>query len=551
MACAWPRRLAAILALALMVVPGLVGCASAPDRPPPPPSTTLRAGDASPLGRLAFDAGVPAGRSGFRPLLLSALAWQSRLELIDQAQLSIDLQTYLLGDDSTGHQISRALVRAAARGVRVRLLLDDFYTTGLTDLLLGLAAQPNVEVRLYNPFPVGRDSGLLRLASLLGDFNRLNRRMHNKLFIADGRAAIVGGRNLADAYFMRSEDANFLDFDLFCTGTVVDSLSGHFDTYWNSRFAVPVQALADNYLSTDQRRASFDVLTRARPLAVDSQAAGGPAPGTAVKAAEEAADGPAASRSAGTAAALNALGSLPLVVADAQVLFDSPDKTAGPSATPSAADGVRSNSLLLPISELLETARERVTIISPYFLPSADGLQRMRQARERGVEVQVITNSLLDSDEPLVSLAYGQRRPALLQAGVRLFELSSLRLHGDAALRRALGSSVSRLHAKLGFIDDHLLLVGSMNLDPRSASINTELALAIDSPALVRLVLGQFQPADRQSAFEVRLAADGQSLEWLGRDAQGDDTHNSEPGPSWWQAWRLWLLSRLVPDDLL
>ena len=527
--------LALLLVTAVVITVGLAGCADLPSRPPPP-STTLRAADTSPLGRLAFDAGVPAGRSGFRPLLLSAVAWQSRLALIEQAQVSIDLQTYLLGDDNTGHLISRALVAAAARGVRVRLLLDDFYTTGLTDLLLGLAAHPNVELRLYNPFPAGRDSGLLRLASLVGDFGQLNRRMHNKLFIADGQAAIVGGRNLADAYFMRSEDGNFLDFDLLCVGTVVGSLSGHFDTFWNSRFAVPLRALADNPLNPAQRRASFEVLTRSRPPAAHTATPPVPVAST-------------------QASAITALANLPLVVADARVFFDSPEKTARPSSPPATADSATvtaaGESMLLHISRLLDEATERITIVSPYFLPSDDGVRRMRQARARGVDVQVITNSLADSDEPLVSLAYGQRRPALLQAGVRLFELSSMRLRRDAVLRQALGSSVGRLHAKLGLIDDHLLLVGSMNLDPRSASTNTELVLAIDSVALVRLVLGQFQPADPYSGFEVRLAADGQALQWLGHDAQGEDRRSSEPGPSWWQRLRLWLLSQLVPDDLL
>ena len=192
---------------------------------------------------------MPVGRSGIQPLLMSAAALQARLSLIQQAQVGLDLQTYLLGDDATGHQLVRAVRDAAARGVRVRLLVDDLYTTGLTDLLLGLAAHPNVELRLYNPFPAGRDSALLRLAALLGDFGRLNRRMHNKLFIADARAAIVGGRNLADAYFMRSDEGNFIDFDLLCVGQVVLELSGHFDTFWNSEFAVPLQALADNTLA--------------------------------------------------------------------------------------------------------------------------------------------------------------------------------------------------------------------------------------------------------------------------------------------------------------
>ena len=516
---AWRR-----LGLLLMAC-GLAGCATLP---PPgaaagwPGSTYRAAPDASPLGRLAADQGVPPGRSGFRPLLVSQLALDTRLALIEQASSGLDLQTYLLGDDATGHEILRALRAAAARGVRVRLLVDDLYTTGMTDLLLGLAAHTNIELRLYNPFPAGRDSAWLRLGSLLADFSRLNRRMHNKLLIADGRAAIVGGRNLADAYFMRSEAANFLDFDLLCAGAVVPTLSAHFDTFWNSRFALPLQALADNRLDAAQRRASFEVLT------------GTPAP-TA---------GPAAPRPLlppGVRAAMQALGTLPMVVADAEVFFDSPDKTAGQ---------LRSGNLL-PVASLLDQARERVVIVSPYFLPSEAGLQRLRQAQARGVSVQVITNSLLDSDEPLVSLAYGQRRQALLAAGVRLFEISSERLHRAETMRRALGSSVGRLHAKLGFIDDRMLLVGSMNLDPRSATTNTELALAIDSPALVRLVLGQFQPTDGRSTYEVRLAADGQRLDWVAADDHGVERLGPEPAPPWWQRLKLWLLSRLIPDDLL
>ena len=320
--------LALRLALLLALAAGLTACAGLPSQhAPPPPSTTLRAADSSPLGRLAFEAGVPAGRSGFRPLLLSAVAWQSRLTLISQA-----------------------LVAAAARGVRVRLLLEDFYTTGLTDLLLGLAAHPDVELRLHNPFPAGRDSRLLRLASLLGDFAQLNRRMHNKLFIADGRAAIVGGRNLADAYFMRSENGNFLDFDLLRAGAVVGSLAGHFDTFWNSRFAVPLQALANNGLTPAQRRASFEVLTRARRPAMQSTTA-------------------ASAQTSTQADAITALANLPLVVADAQVFFDSPEKTAKPSSAKSAAGSAAQSAdggpLLLPITRLLDQATERVTIVWP------------------------------------------------------------------------------------------------------------------------------------------------------------------------------------------
>lgn len=163
----------------------------------------------------------------------------------------------------------------------------------------------------------------------------------------------------------------------------------------------------------------------------------------------------------------------------------------------------------------------------------------------------MVTSSLLDNDEPLVGLAYGERRRELLGTGLRLFELSSARLERQDMLRRSFGGTVARLHAKLGFIDDRFLLVGSMNLDPRSARSNTELALAIDSPALTRQVLGQFQPAGDSAVFEVRLGADGESLEWLGHDGQGALQRADEPTLPWWRRLLLWLLYQLAPDDLL
>ena len=350
--------------------------------------------------------------------------------------------------------------------------------------------------------------------------------MHNKLLVVDGLAAVVGGRNLADAYFMRSEQGNFLDFDLLCVGRVAADLGNSFDPYWNSRFAVPLPLLASNGLDAAQRMASFDRITAAR--------AGRSAPGAAGAA----------------LAATTALAALPLVVADAKVYFDSPEKTGGAVGSPGGGPP-------LPVGRLVNAAQDRLIIVSPYFLPSEVGIRLLANAHARGVSVQVLTNSLLDSDEPLVSLAYGQRRRALLRAGVRLFELSSQRLKQEEMLRQKLGASVTRLHAKLGFIDDHLLLVGSMNIDPRSAATNTELALVIDSDALVRLILGQFQPTEPSAVFEVQLAADGESLQWLGRGALARTGHSSdlrlhtEPAPSWWERLRLWLLSLLVSDDLL
>lgn len=513
------KRILSLAIAGAALVLGLLGCASPVARTPPPASGWLQAPVDTPLGGLADVHQVPAGRSGFRPLLQAGNAMNTRLALIAQAQAGVDLQTYHLGSDTTGHEILRALRDAARRGVRVRLLIDDFHTVGMTDLLLGMAAEPGVELRLYNPFTAGRDSQALRLGVMLGDFSQLNRRMHNKLFVADGRAAVFGGRNLSDAYFMRDEDANFFDFDLLGVGQVATDLSESFDRYWNSLYAVPVQALASNAMDTDQRRASFDTLTRE----------------VAATASLVAAD---------TQAAIADLAALPLVVADAKVYFDSTDKTGG-------GVGSLGGGPPLPVGTLVRGARERIVVVSPYFLPSAVGVKLLRDARSRGVDVQVLTSSLRDTDEPLVSLAYGRQRHDYLRAGLRLFELSSDRYKDERQARQSLGASVARLHAKVGLIDDRLLLVGSMNIDPRSAHTNTELAVAIDSAELVRAVQNHFQPTVSRVAHEVRLAADGQRLVWVHVDEQGVEQIHPEPSLPTLRLLGLWLVSLFVSDDLL
>ena len=499
---------------------GLTGCAGLPARGELPPTAWRAVADNTPLGQLSTAHQLPAGRSAFRPLLQPAIALQTRLALIKEARVGIDLQTYHLGDDATGHELLRALADAADRGVRVRLLIDDFHSLGLTDLLLGLAAHAGAEVRLYNPFPAGRDSLLGRIAALAGDFSRLNRRMHNKLLMADGRAAIVGGRNLTDAYFMRSEEGNFLDLELLGIGEVVDGLGHSFDHYWNSVYAVPVQALADNRLDSAQRRSAFEQLTRAQGLIAQT------------------------SWAADVATAVTELQTLPLSLADATVHYDNTAKTGGGVGSPGGGPP-------LPIGRLVRGARKQLVAVSPYFLPHEQGIRLMRDARQRGVAVQVLTNSLVDTDEPLVSLAYGKRRHEFLQAGIRLFEMSSDKFKLEQGVRASLGRSVARLHAKLGLIDGHLLLIGSVNVDPRSANTNTELALVIDSAELVRSVQGHFDPTVSRLAHEVRLAADGRGLDWITLDDQGREHLSPEPVLPRWRLMLLWLMSRFVPDDLL
>ena len=233
------------LAIALLAS-ALAGCAGTlPAQRERQASLAWVAPSGTPIADIAVRTGLASQATAAWPLPQAAFALDARLAGIERASLSIDVQTYLLADDGVGRLMLGALARAASRGVRVRLLLDDFYTSGLDPLLLGLAAYPNVEVRLFNPFvTAARGSGLGRLLELAGDFQRLDHRMHNKLFIVDGRLAIVGGRNIADDYFLRSKVGNYFDIDLLLIGSLVPSLSAIFDTYWNSDAAYDIHAIA-------------------------------------------------------------------------------------------------------------------------------------------------------------------------------------------------------------------------------------------------------------------------------------------------------------------
>jgi putative cardiolipin synthase len=243
------------------VLLGLAGCAGLPEQVQRVPSRALPAATDTALGRIAKDSSFDAELSGFRLMPTGQFALQARLELARRAERTLDVQYYQIHDDATGRYLFRTLRDAALRGVRVRLLLDDLYTAGEDPVLLGLNAYPNVEVRLFNPFPTGRQSLLTRFAANVGEFKRVNRRMHNKLFVADGVMAVAGGRNIADEYFMVSAGANFVDLDLLVIGAILPRLSDLFDEYWNSRHVYPLTSIVASDQSPQALQQQFEDLT--------------------------------------------------------------------------------------------------------------------------------------------------------------------------------------------------------------------------------------------------------------------------------------------------
>jgi putative cardiolipin synthase len=498
---------------------------------PNPPSQAIVDVSATQLARVSSAARERASaapeHSGFRPLPEGEFAFDARIALARHAERSLDVQYYLIQNDPIGRRLLRELRDAAQRGVRVRLLIDDLFAAGEDELLAGLAAHPNAEVRVFNPLPVRSGSFMTRFVFSLHEFDRINRRMHNKLFIADNSFAVSGGRNIAAEYFMRSEQANFIDLDMLSAGPVVREFSNAFDRYWNSEQAWPIERVT--YLRERDalaRRQRFDELVaddsgplqlrerdvlRRTPLS--SQLEQGEVEG--------------------------------LMFASARVVVDPPDKIARELRS-LGADTVLEN-----VVNMFGSARREVLIVSPYFIPDDRGVAMMQRAGQNKNRVILMTNSLGATDEPLVYWRYARKREAMLKAGVTIYELSPslVRKTQEFGL---FGQSMGRLHAKLATIDRRWLYIGSMNLDGRSAIYNTEIGLIIDSEEVVTDVRRLRVHDDIRSAYRVRLREDGKGVEWVETSADGRETvHLDEPDDSWVLRLKNWFLAPFVMEEML
>jgi cardiolipin synthase C len=481
------------------------------------------------LGRIAQSSMPAPELSGFRLMPLGLFSLDARVQLARRAEVSLDVQYYHFENDETGRWLLRALRDAAVRGVRVRLLLDDLYTGGQDPLFLAFAAHPNVQVRLFNPFARARDQGQTgRFLASLDEWSRVNHRMHNKLLIADGAMAVIGGRNVANEYYLRSMSENFVDVDAFTTGWIVPPLQYLFDRYWNSDPVYPLESVARSGLSAAELRAAFEDWT-------------GPAktpPPQELPPNDILGYGPIADD-------LD-IGRLGLIWGEAYVFADHPDKPFDGSV----GGELLETSVTYNVFEVIRAAQQEVVASSPYFVPGQVSMDMFRELRGKGVKVTVLTNSLASTDEPIVHIGYARHREELLRMGVDLYELSSSRIKGNKR-PFLFGASLGRLHAKLVVVDKKRLFIGSMNLDPRSATINTELGALIDSPPLARELLRIIDIDRFQSAYRVRLRANGAGLEWLSNDGDKEMILTEEPDSTPWLRFKSWLLTPFVPIEQL
>jgi putative cardiolipin synthase len=454
------------------------------------------------------------GLSGFYPLRQGMDALGVRLRLAEIAEKSIDMQYFLMKLDTAGAVIAKALLKAADRGVRVRFLLDDVFTTVPDRNFLLMNQHPNIEIRIFNP--VSRRG--IYAFNFVGQFSQANRRMHNKSYTVDNLISVVGGRNIADEYFELKTDSVFVDFDVLAMGPIAAEISNSFDEYWNHSRAVPIEQFTKNKKNEDLETVRADIAEEFEGIY-----------NTVYK------------------QALNSQLLMDLIAdrqllfaAPARVLADSPDKLISKIKE-------KHMRLAKDLFDVVLSAKTEVVFISPYYVPGNYGVQLVRDLVAKGVRVVIITNSLASTNHIPVHSAYARYRKAVIRAGAELYEARANAARDLSGSED--GPDVLTLHTNAIYIDRRQLFVGSLNLDPRSVEINAEMGLMIDSEAMVGSLAQGANERVATLTYRVRENDKGQ-LEWHGRINNRDVIETKEPLTGWWRRFKAWFM-KIAPESQL
>jgi phosphatidylserine/phosphatidylglycerophosphate/cardiolipin synthase-like enzyme len=487
------------------------GCAVLPRHVAKDRSVALRDPESTSLGRLVEREDQGHNLSGVRLLSSGGEAFESLLALTDRAERTLDLQYYLIAQDESARILLQHVRAAAERGVRVRILVDDLNTAGEDRRLMHLGQHPNIEVRVFNPFPGGRLALWTRFLASASDIPRINHRMHNKLFVADNALAITGGRNIGDQYFMRDKNSNFIDLDVVAAGAIVPQLSASFDAFWNSRYAYPIASVAAPV-----------------PVASDPQWLN---------------DGDAAESADFLSHEIDT-GFLDLRWVPATVLADRPAKIAS-ETSPEEEETIAND-----IAALMRSAQQEVIVISPYFVPGKEGIALLRSLVRRGVHIRILTNSLASTDAPLAHIGYARYRVELLHLGV---DLSEVRPKPGTARARfhPFRSASASLHAKAIVIDEKTVFIGSMNMDYRSARTNSELGIVLRSPDIAHQVISLLDEISADGSYRLELEDHSNRIEWLSGSGADLRVWHRDPEATRLQRLTVELLAPFAPDELL
>lgn len=459
-------------------------------------------------------------QSGFYLLSDNTDAFVARFALATIATKTLDIQYYIIHNDASGQYLAYAILQAADRGVKVRILVDDINLSGRDIRLKMLSQHDNIEIRIFNPLS-NRD--WFRNLEMIVHLDRAGRRMHNKVFVADSAAAIIGGRNIGDEYFDNRNDLNFVDLDVLTVGPIVEDIGTSFDDYWNSCWATPVEQVSRRHVVKKQLSTIRAKLRDRWQRARNSQYFQSIQQSDLTK--------KIISRD------------IPFVWANARFFYDRPEKLIKNKPERTVHLGPH-------IMPFFEAAQHELLIASPYFVPGNEGLAWFEKMRSKLTTLKVLTNSLAATDVIAVHAGYKKYRKRLLKAGIELFELKPTARQKYSKTKKFIqGSSTASLHAKYMVVDRRYVFIGSANLDPRSQLLNTEIGIMVDSQELARQASELFaKTISRENSY--RLCFDGR-VTWLGEKEGIETVYKSEPNASLFRRLGVFLLSLLPFESLL
>jgi putative cardiolipin synthase len=501
------------------------GCASLPDNGVRNASHALQDTATTALGQESQAVlQEHPGENGFLPLKSGVDALLARVVLAESAQRSLDVQYYIWHDDLTGRLFAHALLRAADRGVRVRVLLDDVGARANDETLLAIEVHPNIEVRLFNPVASRSFRGL----GMLSDFSRVNRRMHNKAYVADNQAAILGGRNIGDEYFDASSEVAFGDLDVLTLGPVVNAVSRSFDQFWNAPSSYPIALL----LGRSADSASLAKLRANLAAYIEANR-----------------DSPYVTQTGKRFVEAWTAGRHDFFRGEATLLYDDPAKI---GRAPDATEG----HLLPQFSAIGKRVQQELLIVSPYFIPGKAGVAWLNGLVKQGIRVTVLTNSLAATDVGAVHSGYQRYRETLLEGGVAIYELrpGAVQLAKAEKKARTFGSSRASLHAKSFVFDRRAVFIGSLNLDPRSIQLNTEIGVVCESAPLAEDIAGTIERNLDNIAWRLERVIDASGhahTEWVEAGAAGERRYLNEPEVGAMRRFSVWLLGLLPIESQL
>jgi cardiolipin synthase C len=522
----------------ILMISTLSGCASLPVNYPRTPTTALSHPEETRTWKMIQQRlDTHPGDSGFYLLPSGIDAFVARLLLIDAAEKTLDLQYYIFHGDITPKLVVDRMVAAADRGVRIRLLVDDWNIRGKDPVLAMINAHPNIEVRIFNPVAGSRSSFLSRPFQYAFGAGRIKNRMHNKAFIVDNTIAVVGGRNIGDEYFHADQDINFVDMDIMAMGPITKEVSAGFDEYWNHELAIPIQAFVSQEPTPEKAQEARQILNEHWENVKSTEYGKRLRESDLLKRLET--------------------GRLPVVWAQGEVLYDRPERL-NPSDAPDP-----SNSMGPRLREIIEGAQNEALLISPYFVPRRAGVELFAKMRSRGVAVRILTNSLASNDVAMAHGGYARYRKDLLRLGVDLFELKPApgQREGKGSTQVG-GSSGAALHAKTFILDRKVLFVGTFNLDPRSVWYDTQNGIAVRSETLARQAASLFEEITAlRHTYRVTLSttSTGENgslsevprLEWVTEEKGKEVRYFHDPETSLWRRITLAWLSLFAPEKML